>query len=396
MTSKFLTTIFLFLTGLSFIFAQDSSRTQLYTGFYNHLSGDIHYPVLGIVNVVNGSQEGTQVGISNYTQYHLNGFQLGLTNIIGENGNGVQLGVANITKDSFAGVQVSCFNLIGQEQQGAQIGFINLTQSCNGGTQVGFVNASAKETKGVQVGYVNFTGKDLTGGQVGFVNVAGDSTKGAQVGFVNVNSKDLNGAQISFVNVAGKQTTGTQIGFVNVSKTMKGTQIGFVNIVDSFSAGIPVGLLSISRKNGYYALEVSSNELYYYNAAFKVGVKPLYTSFGLSYNPQFLNEFAWNAGIGSLLYASPSFFFNPEITAISSIEETPQYFAQLSTTLGYSMGAISLKAGPTFTWGHITTQDNPSDIPSKMYQPQYSFYKTQLDDQNSFFIGAKAALVFSF
>lgn len=396
MTTKLLATTFLSLITSLSLFAQDTTRSQFYTGFYNQLSGDIHYPVLGFVNVVDGTQQGAQIGFSNYTSHHLNGFQFALTNIIGGNGNGVQLGVTNITKDSFAGAQISCVNLTGKEQQGAQIGFMNLAQNCNGAVQVGAVNASSKETKGVQAGFVNATGKDLDGGQVGFVNLAGGNTKGTQVGFVNANAKDVDGAQVGFVNVVGEKTAGTQIGFVNVSKTIKGTQVGFVNFVDSFSSGIPVGFLSISRKNGYYAFEISANELYYYNASFKVGVKPLYTSFGLSYNPNFLSEFAWNAGIGSLLYVTPSFFFNPEITALGSIEETPQFFSQLSTSLGYTAGVVSLKAGPTFTFGHITTPDNPSDVPTKMYQPEYSFYKTQFDDQNSFFIGAKAAIVVSF
>lgn len=396
MTTKFLAATLLIFISLHSLFAQDTARTQWYTGFYNQLSGDIRYPVLGFVNVVDGNQKGTQIGISNYTSHRLDGFQLALTNVIGANGNGVQLGVANITKDSFTGAQISCVNLTGKEQQGAQIGAINLAENCNGAVQIGAVNVSEKETKGIQAGFVNATGKDLDGGQVGFVNLAGGNTKGTQVGFVNANAKDVDGAQVGFVNITGTKTAGTQTGFVNVSKTIKGTQVGFVNFVDSFSSGIPVGFLSISRKNGYYAFEISSNELYYYNAAFKVGVKPLYTSFGLSYNPNFLSEFAWNAGIGSLLYVTPSVFFNPEITAIGSIEETPQFFSQLSTSIGYTAGVISLKAGPTFTFGHITTPDNPSDVPTKMYQPEYSFYNTQLDDQNSFFIGAKAALMISF
>jgi hypothetical protein len=396
MTTKFLTATLLTFISFYSLFAQDTTRAQFYTGFYNQLSGDVRYPVLGFVNVVDGTQKGTQIGFSNYTSHHLNGFQFALTNIIGGNGNGVQLGIANITKDSFTGAQISCVNLTGKEQQGAQIGFINLAENCTGAVQVGAVNVSEQETKGIQAGFVNATGKDLDGGQVGFVNITGGDTKGTQVGFVNANTKDVDGAQVGFVNIVGNKTAGTQIGFVNVSKTIKGTQVGFVNIVDSFSSGIPVGFLSISRKNGYYAFEISSNELYYYNASFKVGVKPLYTSFGLSYNPNFLSEFAWNAGIGSMLYVSPSVFFNPEITAIGSIEETPQFFSQLSTSVGYTSGILSFKVGPTFTWGHLTTPDNPSDVPSKMYQPEYSFYKTQLDDQNSFFIGAKAAIVVSF
>ncbi len=379
--------------------AQDTTKTksQMYTGFYNQLSGDIKYPVLGVVNMVDGNQKGTQIGVSNFTKQDINGFQLGLTNVVGGSGNGAQLALVNVTKDSFSGAQISYINITGKQQQGVQLGFINLAQSGNGMAQIGTVNASAKETKGAQIGYVNVAGKDEDGGQVGFANIVGGSSKGGQVGFVNATAKNMNGAQVAFVNVAGGKTSGAQVGYVNVGKTIKGTQVGFINIADSFSSGMPVGFLSIVRKGGYYALELSSNELYYYNAAVKIGVKPLYTSFGISYNPQFKNEFAWNVGLGSMLYATQHFFFNPEITGIGSIEENPQFFTQLSTSVGYSFGPVAIKAGPTFTWSYLDKNDSPkAEIPQKAYQPEYSFCKTQIDAQNCFWIGAKASVVFSF
>lgn len=379
--------------------AQDTTqtKTQMYTGFYNQLSGDINYPVLGVVNMVDGNQKGTQIGVSNFTKQNIAGFQMGLTNIVGGSGTGAQLGLVNVTKDSFSGAQISYINITGKQQQGAQIGFINLAQNGNGALQIGTVNAIAKESKGMQIGYVNATGKNTEGAQIGFVNVAGGNATGGQIGFVNTTTKEVDGAQVAFVNVAGKKISGAQVGYVNVGKTIKGTQVGFINIADSFSSGMPVGFLSIVRKGGYYALELSANELYYYNAAVKIGVKPLYTSFGISYNPNFKNEFAWNVGLGSMLYASRHFFFNPEITAISSIEKNPQYFTQFSTSLGYSFGPVAIKAGPTFTWSYLET-DNAvkTEAPPKAYQPEYSFYKNNFDAQNSFWIGAKASLVFSF
>jgi hypothetical protein len=379
--------------------AQDTTQTksQLYTGFYNQLSGDIKYPVLGVVNMVDGNQKGTQIGVSNFTKQNVDGFQMGLTNIMGGSGTGAQLGLVNVTKDSFSGAQISYINITGKQQQGVQVGFINLAQSCNGAAQIGTINASAKETKGVQIGYINVAGKDVDGGQVGFINTVGGSAKGGQVAFVNATAKNVNGAQVAFVNVAGGKTSGAQVGYINVGKTIKGTQVGFINIADSFSSGMPVGFLSIVRKGGYYAFELSSNELYYYNAAVKIGVKPLYTSFGLSYNPQLKNEFAWNVGLGSMLYATRHFFLNPEITIIGSIENNPQYFTQLSTSLGFSFGPVAIKAGPTFTWSYLDTDNSPkTEISQKAYQPQYSFYKNQIDAQNSFWIGAKASIVFSF
>lgn len=396
MITRIFATLTLFCNLFS-AFAQDSTKSakQIYTGVYNQLSGDISYPVLGLVNSVDGNQKGAQIGFCNISKKNVAGFQFALTNSIGQSGSGVQLGVANVVRDSFSGVQISSINITGKKQQGAQVGAINLAQNCNGAVQVGFVNASAKETAGAQIGFVNATGKNLDGGQIGFVNAVGKNANGAQIGFVNATANDADGAQISFVNVVGEKIRGAQIGFVNVGKTISGTQVGFINFADSFSNGVPFGFLSISRKNGYYALELSANELYYYNAAFKVGVKPLYTTFGLSYNPHLMSEFAWNAGLGSMLYATQHFFFNPEANFISSIETHPQYFTQFNTTLGWTFGPVSFKAGPTFTWGHITTDDD-SGIQQKGFKPDYSFYHQQIDDQNSFFIGAKAALVISF
>jgi hypothetical protein len=396
MTNKIITAITICLAFLN-TQAQDTTKTksQIYTGFYNQLSGDIKYPVLGVVNMVDGNQKGTQIGITNFTKQDITGFQLGLTNIVGGNGTGAQVGLVNVVKDSFAGAQISYINITGKQQQGAQVGFINLTQSNNGALQIGTVNATAKESKGLQIGYVNAAGKSVDGGQIGFVNATGGGVVGGQIGFVNAALKNVHGAQVAFVNVAGDTTTGAQVGYVNVGRTFKGTQVGFINVADSFASGMPVGFLSIVRKGGYYAFELSSNELYYYNAAFKIGVKPLYTTFGLSYNPHYANEFAWSVGLGSMLYATQHFFFNPEINAIGSIEKTPQYFTQLSASLGYSIGPVSVKAGPTFTWSY-TDNDSKADIPQKPYRPQYSFCKNDIDAQNSVWIGAKASVAFSF
>jgi hypothetical protein len=381
MSTKFTLSISLLFVTLSASFAQDSSRTQVYTGFYNQLSGDIHYPVLGLVNVIDGTQQkGMQLGLTNYNTQYFTGFQLGLTNIVGKSAKGAQLGFVSLCKDSFAGVQISYININGKHQEGVQVAFLNLSQSNASSIQIGTVNVTTTNTEGVQIGYVNLTGKELEGAQVGFVNVTGQKLVGSQVGFINA---------------IGQTTTGTQIGFVNASKAINGMQLGFVNIADSFASGVPIGFLSIVKKGGYYALELSSNELYYYNAAFKIGVKPLHTSFGLSYNPNYQNAFAFTVGLGSIINLKHSFFINPELNNIGTIEKRPQFFTQLSTSFGRNFGPVAFKLGPTFTWNYVDKTEYRSDIP-KQNQPSKSLYQNQLDSRNNFFIGAKASIVFSF
>jgi hypothetical protein len=331
-------------------FAQDSTKKDitLYTFIFNQVPENFKFPVIGLINVGEGNQQGTQIGFTNITQKNFNGAQVGFTNAIGAAGKGAQIGFVNATKDEF---------------KGAQIGYVNAVGNKVNGAQIGFVNACKDSLHGVQIGHVNVAGKKVHGAQVGFVNVVNDSFKGAQIGHVNV-----------------------------ARRTIYGTQIGFVNVADSIGSGVPIGFISVVRKGGYQAIEVGYSELYPVNVSFKIGVKKFYTSFIGSFNPDFKDQFAVGAVFGSMLPITKSLYFNPEAMSQVTFKKDPFHIVSLSPQLCYSVSdKWSVVAGPSVTWmnkSHKSTEE--------FNKPSFSLYENKIDAQNRIHVGAKVAVRFAF
>lgn len=384
-----------FILQAALLFAQDSTqkRTHFYTGIYNELPEYSNFPVIGVVNICNGNQHNVQLGFTNLNQKNFAGAQIGFTNTIGGNGKGAQIGFANVCKDSFDGAAVGFLNLGGNRTDGAQIGFVNLSRAYLNGAQVGYVNVAATTAEGAQMGFVNACRDSLSGMQVGFVNATGGKADGVQVGFVNAVGKSMDGGQVGFVNVAADTLKGVQVGFVNATvKHLSGAQVGFVNFADSISDGVPVGFVSFVRKGGFKAVEVSYNEMYPFNLAFKTGVKAFYTTFIGSYHPDLKNKFALGAGIGSHVSLGSNFFFNPEALSQLTFEKHPQQIISLNTLIGFTFAKrLSLIAGPDFVWLH---KDRGND--NALYEPTTSLYREKLDARNSLHISAKAAFRVTF
>lgn len=347
-----------------------SKSPVVYTGIYNQLPESFNYPAIGVVNVAQGNQKSTHIGFTNINNGDLSGVQIGFSNTTSGQTHGVQVGFVNTVKENVKGVQT------------------------------GFANITMQHIDGVQVGYLNYANQSGKGAQVGFVNAVGQSFDGAQVGFINVTPNDLNGVQTGFVNVSKEATEGAQVGFVNVThKKITGTQVGFINIADSISNGVPVGFLSIVKHGGYYALEASSNELYTYNLAFKIGVKQLYTSIALGYNPDLNSEFVTGLGIGSLLSIHPNnkWYVNPELVHYSTPEKLSKQYTQLSTSLGFNYKQVSFKAGPTLVWSSLNLDSRRGGNEKRiMDEPNYNFGSSKINDNNRIHVGAKISLVYTF
>jgi hypothetical protein len=257
---------------------------------------------------------------------------------------------------------------------------------------IGFINTAIGSHQGMQAGFINTTLSDFYGAQFGFINSTLNNNTGLQAGFVNTTINELNGAQLGFVNSAGFSVQkGSQIGFVNLTrKEIKGTQIGFLNYADTIT-GVPIGFLSIVRKGGYKALEVSVNEWYPINLSFKLGVPKLYTIFQGSYNASFEKRFAYGYGFGSLLPLSKRSYFNPELISIQPFSRDNQM--QIHSFAGNIRFKISsnlqIAAGPSIS--HIYLY-NGNDL----YKPEYNFVNHKINDKNRLVIGARAALSVNF
>jgi hypothetical protein len=120
-------------------------------------------------------------------------------------------------------------------------------------------------------------------------------------GFGNFHQGNFKGPQVAgFTNISTRgKLMGSQVaGFYNHGNKVYGSQIGFINYADSLT-GVPIGFLSIV-KHGYHKLEVSADEVFYSNLAFRSGVRQFYNIIFASYNPktEIGSDAMWSVGYG--------------------------------------------------------------------------------------------------
>jgi hypothetical protein len=225
--------------------------------------------------------------------------------LVGVNGgvDGFELGgLVNIDNGPVGGAQISGFgNIVTGRFEGFQLGgFANINDSYTEGFQsAGFINIIDDDAEVFQIaGFGNITGS-FEGMQLsGFGNFAGDVEGFQGAGFMNIAGK-AEGAQIAgFMNVADKFEGLQGSGFMNIADKVDGVMIaGFLNICDSID-GIPIAPVSIVKQNGYRRFEFWSNETFYLNTSFKIGVPKFYTIFTVGYRPG-VTDFNWGLGFGA-------------------------------------------------------------------------------------------------
>ena len=182
-------------------------------------------------------------------------------------------------------------NLVGGNVYGIQAaGFANVNGGETKAVQLaGFANTNLGESRGVQVaGFANTNLKSVNGVQVaGLSNVTIGNSRGAQIaGLSNVQVGDYRGSQIAgLTNIATEKISGSQISVLfNHARHVHGTQIGLINYADTLG-GVPIGLLSIV-KSGYHKIELSADEVFYTNLAFRSGVRKFHTMLMAGFKPQ--------------------------------------------------------------------------------------------------------------
>ena len=274
-------------------------------------------------------------GLGNMIGGKLIGVQTsGLFNLNTKSVKGAQLsGLFNTALDTVTGIQLSGFtNILKGRMEGAQVsGFYNMTTENVDGLQLsGFANMAFKDVKLMQISSFTNIGRNVKGVQLtGFANISRGKVGGAQIaGFANI-AKNVNVAQIAgFSNIALNEIKGVQISsFLNYAKHVKGLQLGLFNVSDTVS-GLSVGFLSFVRK-GFHQIELSGNETFYANMAFKTGTKRFYNMFSAGINPTQLNDVSdmkWYGGygIGTEITTKKRFFTGFDLT-INQIFEDQNY-----------------------------------------------------------------------
>ena len=176
------------------------------------------------------------------------------------------------------------FNVVRENAGKCQMaGLGNMVGGTSSGLQwAGIINLS-KKLKGIQI--------------AGNINLAGEAS-GMQIAGLLNNTKRNAELQIAGLVNNASGTSGVQIsGLVNHTSFLKGIQIGLVNISDSCQ-GIPIGLISLV-KNGYHKIEISGDEMFYTNVAFRSGVKKFHSIIIAGIRPDNFSSPLWTYGCGA-------------------------------------------------------------------------------------------------
>jgi hypothetical protein len=312
-------------------------------GILNFVRRDVSYfESAGIGNVVGGNVKGMQnAGIFNVTRrvkgvqaagifnqaISVNGVQAsGIMNNANDTAS-VQLGgIGNTTKTSYfqaAGI----FNF-GKSITGAQgAGIYNSARSIEGVQAAGILNR-ARENASVQAaGIGNFSGNSIvqaagifnqTGSSnvqlagignyassasfqaAGLVNSA-DSLKDCQIAGLFNHANSSSNIQVAGLFNSSNGDADIQIsGIFNRAKHVKKLQIALFNFSDTTS-GLSLGLFSFIRK-GYHKIELSADETFPYNIAYRTGSHRFHTFISAGTTKFTDNHLLnWGFGVGTSL-----------------------------------------------------------------------------------------------
>jgi len=194
--------------------------------------------------------------------------------------------------------------------------------------------------KGFQMaGVLNLATEHVNGWQVALGgNIALKEMNRAQIGGLFNYGRENWGFQLGgVVNVAKRHNRGAQIaGLVNYAGTLNGFQLGLINIVGTLESGVPVGFFSYVEHGGYYRFEVSGDEVFYANVAYRIGTSRFYNIFKVGTGNSWMMNFTW--GAGTLFPVSDLFSVSLDLT-IGGV---------FSTSSGLKYHGLQGKIYPTF------------------------------------------------
>jgi len=132
-------------------------------------------------------------------------------------------------------------------------------------------------------------------------------------GFMNY-GENLDGIQVAgLINFARRHNDGVQIaGLLNYATIVNGLQLGLINVSNTVERGIPIGLFTYVQE-GYHLFELSGNEIFYGNVAFKSRTKSFYNfvQFGIGGD----YKLQWSYGIGTIFTVKDKWSVNIDVSA---------------------------------------------------------------------------------
>lgn len=364
--------------------------------FGGYALGVKKFEIGGLFNIDRGDTHGAQVAT--------------IFNAVGGKPNGFQgAGIMNLNLDTVKAAQVAGLaniNWLGTDRFSAA-GLMNFTHGLAKGVHfAGGGNFTLGEQQGTHLaGIFNFatrsTGPVHVAGIMNFT--AGDHTGGQGAGMLNFAAGNVTGTQIGGVaNFAGRQMQGAQVsGVLNYATRVKGVQIGLVNIADSVK-GVPIGLFSFVAK-GYHQLEISADEVFYTNIAFRTGMHYFYNIFTAGAKPSTFGDehVYWTAGYG--LGTAPGLTRNLRLNAdIIANQIFSGYTLDALNVVSKLYAGVEYHPRPKFgIIAGVTLNAHLTDTNYTEYPDLFTDFKpTFIDEQNfdninvKMWLGAKVGLRF--
>jgi hypothetical protein len=274
-------------------------------------------------------------------------------------------GFLNMDRNDVRGFQIGGLgNIVGGNAKGMQMG--------------GLFNFNLGKLKGFQIGgLANFVADTITGLQLGgLCNVMTSKIRGAQIGgLVNVITNNLDGWQVAgLINVAVNRNRGVQIaGLVNYAGTVSGLQLGVLNIAKRVDSGVPIGVFSYVHK-GYHLVEISGNEVFYGNIAFKTGVRSFYNIISAGIGGDYKLNLSY--GIGTIFTLKKKLSMNIDGLAGFVYHPTGVYYRGLLCKFSPSLEYRFAKHFAMFLGPVYNCYVFPKDVPNATARglSSYDFY----------------------
>ena len=353
-------------------------------------------------------------GIFNLDRGNVTGVQLaGMFNAVAGQNSGLQMaGIANLNLDSVKGARFAGLINLGwnSSQHFSAAGLLNITYRDSRGVYLaGLGNTTIGNQHGIHAaGLFNVSTKANSHAQLsGLINVSVQGIRGVQAtGLVNYAGK-VKGVQLSgLINVVPGQAQGLQMtGLINYATRMKGVQIGLINISDSIR-GVPLGLISFVRK-GYHQIEISADEVFYTNLAFRTGIRQFYNILTVGAKPSSLKDddtwwtFGYGMGTAPKVNEWLNLNFDVTVNQIGKGEniENLNLLNKIHAGVEFRpLKKLGVYVGATFNayYTETTNQVQFSELfTDALYTPDIAYEKTYSNDVNvKMWWGGKVALRF--
>lgn len=346
-------------------------RKAEFSGMLNLVKGNAgKFQAAGVGNLVGGTATGVQAAGTFNMSDKLIGIQA--AGVLNYTGNAKGMQVSGMVNQAAKGKCIQFAGLINNSGDSAILqaaGLINNTLQAEKFQAAGLVN-NAMNVSGFQIaGLVNNAPKVNQFQIAGLVNNTREETGFQIAGLVN-NASIIRSCQIAGLVNNAREVHGLQAaGLVNRASYFKGLQIGLINFADSCN-GIPIGLINWV-KNGYHKLEISGDELFYTNIAFRSGVQKFHGIITAGISPENFSSPLWTygSGIGTSFNLGSKTLFDIDFLFQNVIKEEwidNNFLYKIYVGIDHKLiGKTSLSIGATYNF--LTT-----DIRQKGYAEKYA------------------------